>query len=183
MLDMHYHTCLLELVFKFFRPLDHQFLLDCQCGNLEDMDLTFKKLIKFGLGVDSKNKKDMTGLHWATQGGHENVVEFLLEKGATVNLVNKIGMSPLHIASRDGHLGIIKLLLNTNEVDIEAECDDCTGSTPLILAAEGGHLKILELFHSKGVKLNTTDNIGHTALNKAEIMGHRNIVEYLKPFM
>ena len=131
--------------------MDHQFLLDCQCGNLEDMDLTIEKLIKFGLGVDSKNKKDMTGLHWATLGGHDNVVEFLLEKGATVNLVNKIGMSPLHIASRDGHLGIIKLLLNTNEVDIEieAECHDCTGSTPLILAAEGGHLNILELFTQK----------------------------------
>ena len=180
---MCYHKYLLELVFKFFRPLDHQFLFDCQCGKLEDMELTIEKLIKFGLGVNSKNKYDMTGLHWATQGGHENVVEFLLEKGATVNLVNKIGMSPLHIASRDGHLGIIKLLLNTNEVDIEAACDNRIGSTPLILAAKGGFLELLELFHSKGVKLNTTDNIGHTALNKAEIMGHKNIVEYLKPFM
>ena len=181
---MCYQKYLLELVFEFFRPLDHQFLLDCQCGKLEDMELTIEKLIKFDLGgVDSKNKKDMTGLHWAAQGGHENVVEFLLEKGATVNLVNKIGMSPLHIASRDGHLGIIKLLLNTNEVDIEAECDNCTGSTPLILAAEGGHLELLELFHSKGVKLNTTNNSGYTALNIAELMGHKNIVEYLKPFM
>jgi ankyrin repeat protein len=50
-------------------------------------------------------------IHWASRGGHDKVVQLLLQAQATVNVQNKLGDTPLHMAAWGGHPKVVELLL------------------------------------------------------------------------
>ncbi|MDP7240452.1 MAG: HisA/HisF-related TIM barrel protein [Dehalococcoidia bacterium] len=55
-----------------------------------------------------------TPLHWASEGGHLEVVKALLEAGADTDLADGDGATPLHYASHPsegGHVEVVKALL------------------------------------------------------------------------
>eukprot|EP00899_Mesostigma_viride_P026581 jgi/Mesvir1/7107/Mv09212-RA.1 len=47
----------------------------------------------------------------ACANGHEEIVEFLLSKGARVDVANQDGNTPLHWAALNGHLNVVNRLL------------------------------------------------------------------------
>jgi ankyrin repeat protein len=50
--------------------------------------------------LDAENEPNKkTPLHYAAQGGHKDVVEFLLDQGARVSRPNIAGETPLHYAA------------------------------------------------------------------------------------
>jgi ankyrin repeat protein len=63
-----------------------------------------------------------TALMGATKNGHYEVVEFLLDAGASLNPVNVLGHSALFIAVINNHVNIARLLLergsSTNLIDL-----------------------------------------------------------------
>ena len=67
----------------------------------------------------------MTPLWIASQEGHTEIVELLINKGVAIDLVDKDGVTPLWIASDNGHKEIVKLLIgkgaNANKVNLEGE--------------------------------------------------------------
>ena len=54
----------------------------------------------------------LTALHVAAFIGSENVVSYLLEKGADVNSLTKREETPLHYAARAAQPNVMKLLLD-----------------------------------------------------------------------
>ncbi len=50
-------------------------------------------------------------LHYASAGGHDDVVRFLVEEGADLELGDGRKDSPLTWAAREGHLTTVRLLL------------------------------------------------------------------------
>ena len=52
----------------------------------------------------------MTPLHWGAQISHVQVVETLLEYGASTHTVNKFGLSPLELAFQQGNSHILSLI-------------------------------------------------------------------------
>lgn len=60
------------------------------------------------------NQVDDNGLgliHWASDRGNIEILQFLLNNGVDVNLVDPDGQSALHYASSCGHLDCVKLLI------------------------------------------------------------------------
>jgi len=60
------------------------------------------------------NLADVNGLgliHWASDRGNIDILQFLLNSGANVNLIDPDGQTALHYASSCGHLDCVKLLI------------------------------------------------------------------------
>jgi len=77
-----------------------------------------------------------TLLHVAVQQNHQDLVEFLLKKGAEVKAVTDDGLTPLHMAAQNGNIGIARLLL-LDRADINAL--DSKHWTPLDRAEKWEH--------------------------------------------
>lgn len=56
-------------------------------------------------------KDEQTALHISTRLGKVNIVQQLLQKGATPNVATTSGYTPLHLAAREGHHDVAVLLL------------------------------------------------------------------------
>jgi len=52
----------------------------------------------------------ITPLHYASEHGHTDVIQLLIDHGADIDAKNKWGTTPLHLASSHGHTEIVKLL-------------------------------------------------------------------------
>ncbi len=74
-----------------------------------------------------------TPLDWASRGGHDTVVQQLLDAGADANAKGEDGWTPLYWASRGGHDTVVQQLLNAGA---DANVKDEYGWTPLYWASE-----------------------------------------------
>jgi ankyrin repeat protein len=62
--------------------------------------------------INNKDNNGYTALMIASENGHKEVVELLLNKGANINYKNDDGYTALMLASAKGHKNIVELLLN-----------------------------------------------------------------------
>ena len=125
------------------------------------------------------NEKDIYGnasLHFACQGGHKDVVEFLIIKGADLNVKNNDERIPLHFAAGFGHKEVVSLSISKGA---KINSKDRHGDTPLYFAAFAGHTDIVRLILSKGADLKSKNKFGDTPLHYAAIAGKSNIIELL----
>ncbi len=90
-----------------------------------------------------------TALHSAAAGGHKEVAEFLIDKGADVNAQTRTGQTPLHTAAGASHLDVMELLVNKGA---EVNMKDSRGRTVLSIAEKGGHTEIVALLKKHGAK-------------------------------
>lgn len=81
----------------------------CAVGNLEMVKL----LVELGANVDADNMEGWRALISACDGGHADIVDFLIKAGAEVNFITKKkdGWTPLMKACRKGDVDCVKCLL------------------------------------------------------------------------
>lgn len=77
------------------------------------LDVVKELIEKQGVSPDQPDEFGDTALHSACQNGRDDVVKYLLDKGANPNAVNKTGSTPLHklVASKYEQKPILKRLL------------------------------------------------------------------------
>lgn len=92
--------------------------------------------------VDCTDEEGNTALQFASAGGHETLVRFLLRKGASVDSRNNYGWTPLMQAARFGHLTVAHILLE-NGAEINGR--NRLGASVLTMAARGGHNHVVKL--------------------------------------
>ena len=77
-------------------------------GNIEAV----KKHLADGADVNGKDPGGYTPLHWAAWGGHTEVAELLIAKGAEVNAMGyEYGATPLDLAGLNDYVETKKLLV------------------------------------------------------------------------
>ncbi len=132
-------------------------------------------LNKFDLETQSINGR--TPLVWACDGGHIEVVKFLLEKDAKIDVRDQDGISPLLRAAGKGQLEMVKVLEKYCDVRLEV-CNEKL--TALHYAACNGHLGVVEyLVGLNNFNLEAQDIDGLTPLSWAARQGHLHIVKSL----
>jgi ankyrin repeat protein len=146
--------------------------------------------------VDARSDSGGVPLHYAAYGGHKEVVELLISKGANVNSRNldswnypneslyRTDMAEtIEDRCRNGdsgrgswHYEFVQLLLkgrNLNSWGIN-------GWTPLHYAAYGGHKEVAELLISKGGDVEAMDVLCGTPLDYASFWQHGDMVNLLR---
>lgn len=110
--------------------------------------------------VDCTDEEGNTGLQFASASGHENLVRFLLRKGASVDSRNNYGWTPLMQAARFGHLTVAHILLE-NGAEINGR--NRLGASVLTMAARGGHTHVVKLLLESGAYVDDFDHLAVTA--------------------
>lgn len=133
----------------------------------------------FFLSENYINRKDydgFTALMYASQRGHIEVVESLVNRGADIEATdNNKGTALMH-ASHWGHSKVVKYLVSKG-ANIEAK--DENGQTALLHASFRGRLKIVKYLVSKGANIEAKDEYGQTPLICASNFGCLDTVRYL----
>lgn len=120
-----------------------------------------------------------TPLGMATHFGNEDIVRFLLEKGADPNVHSKNGYNvyPLHAAIGSGFDSISKMLI---EAGGEVNVLQTSRTTPLHLAAQTGNIDLIILLLENGARVDVKNEMGKTASDLAAEKGHSEIAIILK---
>lgn len=118
-----------------------------------------------------------TALTIACAGGHDELVQMLLEKSANIEHRDKKGFTPLILAATAGHYKTVQILLNHN-ADIEAQSER-TKDTPLSLACSGGRYEVVELLLSHNANKEHRNVSDYTPLSLAASGGYVNIIKLL----
>ncbi|XP_029473099.1 myotrophin isoform X1 [Rhinatrema bivittatum] len=76
-----------------------------------DLDVV-KEFVAGGADVNKMLDGGRKPLHYAADCGQDEILEFLLSKGANINAPDKHGITPLLSACYEGHARCVKLLLS-----------------------------------------------------------------------
>lgn len=118
--------------------------------------------------IHSRDRRDRTPLHLATEIGCQEIVMLLLEAGAYINAKSSYegNLTPLHLAVYYGHENVVGALIN-RKANMEVKWG-YRGETPLLLAARLGRVAILEKLIKKGANIAASiEGVGETAVMQA----------------
>ena len=83
-----------------------------------------------------------TLLHAAARSGYRNIVELLVESGASLDIQNRNQRNPLHLACANGKLDVLRLLIDRGS---DINCRDEHVFIPLHIASQCGHVEAARL--------------------------------------
>ncbi|XP_069008089.1 ankyrin repeat and SAM domain-containing protein 4B [Embiotoca jacksoni] len=134
--------------------------------------------------INSKTENSRTPLMYAVclqdLGTRAKFTRLLLEKGANVNCQDEDGRTALSLVCEMGYLDVVKLLVQFNA---DPDVSDAWGNSALMYAAFSGHSQVLEFlvraFKRLGLRLDRTNNAGHSAIDVANFFGHNPCVQIL----
>jgi ankyrin repeat protein len=114
-------------------------------------------------GLEARDRYEMTALAWAAEQGYEEMVAFLLHKGALADLLLITSYTPFMTACARGHLGVVKILLeHVGEQGLQGRDRDSRAA--LHHAAINGHEDVTAFLLSKGADASARDAYGKTPL-------------------
>nr|XP_046918571.1 ankyrin repeat domain-containing protein 6-like [Dermatophagoides farinae] len=154
--------------------------------------------------IDCRDSESNTSLLLAALNGHREMVQFLLDIGASINVQNFFNNTALHEAAWKGFSETLEILCNNyqkkqNELMMimandnrnhnnDEEMDQLVlnlhlknkqGHTALHLAAQKGHNQSTRVLLLAGCKPNVKNNFGDTPLHSASRYGHVGVVRIL----
>ncbi|KAI0116158.1 ankyrin repeat-containing domain protein [Hypoxylon sp. NC0597] len=156
-----------------------------------------KLLVNAAASINVVDKQGGSALHHAANGDHEEIIQFLVEKGADVEARNQIMHTPLltaasfdsdeavkgegndtalHLAPRSQTALVAEFLIERG-LDIEAVNN--RGMTPLCVASEWGSEFVIDVLLRSGVNVEVKAERPWRALHFAATTGRLNIAETL----
>ena len=119
----------------------------------------------------------LPALHVASRLGYENVVTQLL-KVSGVNDLDYQQRTALHYAAQKNHVEITKTLLKVKGVKLNAADTFCS-DTPFFFFAKQGHTAMTHFLLKMKARVETTNDVGRTALYCAAENGHDAVIKAL----
>ncbi|GAB6178795.1 hypothetical protein JCM14036_01140 [Desulfotomaculum defluvii] len=153
--------------------------------NVKDNDIEIVRLfLNAGINPNAKDDLMLTPLMYASEKGHNDIIQLLLKNGAEVNAIQSTaGITPLNLAIIGGNVETIKLLLKGGaDVNLSDEKD---GMTPLMLASGvvpniKNSCETVKLLLDSDAEVNAVDkNFGWSALHYAVYEGNQEKVQVL----
>ena len=144
-----------------YYPL-HQVVL---LKNLSYVQFITENLPKIDKDINNVDSMGNSALHLAvTLKNEEEIINYLINKGADINLCNIKKQTPLHLACGKNRIENVNILLTNPQIKYNPT--DYQGFTPLIKACASQAYEVVKcLLRSKDIKINIKDKSGNTALH------------------
>ncbi len=94
--------------------------------------------------------------------GNEEIIDYLIVKGADIHHRDTDGNTLLHLSALNGHASIVKRCVELHELDIQSKNN--LGETPLMLSVQGNNISLVTYLLDKGANVDHENNKGETAL-------------------
>ncbi|XP_069590463.1 60 kDa lysophospholipase isoform X2 [Ranitomeya imitator] len=147
------------------------------CAAAKTGDINALEAIRdMGANLSSEDYDGRTPLHVACCEGHYQVVQYLLNNGATVYAKDRYGDTPLMNAVKFRQVEVIKLLRQTGAHLSWEELEH--SGTELCSLAASGDVDGLTAWELAGVDMDQAGYDGQTAYQVAEAVGNEEILEF-----
>lgn len=133
-----------------------QIAVDCEYTNIVDI------LLDGGTDVSTITSNSI--LRLAARKGNADMVELLLNKGASIITDSISGTSLLHDCAREGNVNVMKLLL---EKKIDLNLQDKIGNTALHIGASVENTNVVRLLLDRNADADIVNNDGKTPFHMA----------------
>ena len=142
---------------------------------MDSMSVVEALLANPGLDVDTASESGETALMLAAFKGNMELVQKLLDKGASINRVG--GWTPLHYAATEGHDEIVKLLLDKGaRVNVQT----AAGVTPLYMAARKPSRQVVMTLLKAGAWRDLCNDKNQSPADAAQNAGDEELAKFLK---
>ncbi|XP_012234192.1 ankyrin repeat domain-containing protein 16-like [Linepithema humile] len=166
--------------FRHFASGDTALHVAARAGNLNVVTYLYECFDMPEFKVNVTNKDMKRPLHEAAQFAQDNVLKYLLEKGALVDALKRGDWTPLMLAcTKSGHAACqcISALLAANA---NAHLRNKDGWTPLLIACRVGDENVVNLLLKHSPKcIDDRSNNGRNALHIAAFHGHQKVINLL----
>ncbi|KAI1070877.1 hypothetical protein LB507_010935 [Fusarium sp. FIESC RH6] len=95
----------------------------------------------------ARGESGLTPLHWASNAGCIEIVDFLLNEGVSADVKDNNGRTPLAYAAIEGSEAVTRRLLG---VGVNPDSKDSEGHTPFFWAIYNNHLAIARILSDTG---------------------------------
>jgi ankyrin repeat protein len=145
---------------------------------------SLKLALKDPAAIQMRDENGRTLMHWAALTGRSDLLELLVEAGASVDDDAKFGrvsekpyyLSPLEVAISLGHCDACHILL-ANGANPNGRPGDIY--RPLGIATKISSRRLVQSLVGAGAKVNAKDGEGRTALHIAALNNDQSLTEYL----
>jgi ankyrin repeat protein len=143
-------------------------------------------LVKSGANLNGRLAYGDVALIKAAEHGNDDIIEYLIEKGADVNVPNQFGLKPFSGHCGGGSLKLVQLAAkHGGDVNSSFAANDDEGAgrknlAPLQAAAAYDRLDVVELLISLGANPGAKDYEGQTSIEIAESKGHADVADFLR---
>ena len=150
--------------------------------NSEQLEGTTMPALSLGSTSNLSKKINTQGgyygnaLQAALLGGHNKVIEMLLDKGADVNAQGGYYGNALQAASYRGYEKVVQILLDKG-ADVNAQGGEYGNA--LQAASYGGHDKVVQILLDKGADVNAQGGYYNNALQAALLGDHDKVIDML----
>lgn len=144
-----------------------------------DLAMVKKYLKKDPKLLNAHGWHSKTPLHWAAQGGHPEVVKFLVQKGADVNSLEDDKETPMVYAAGFGGPGAIEVMELLLAKGAKIDATGKPGMTPLMYAVNNGKIESAKFLLKKGANTNFADKDNWSVLHMASFRGKKELIQLM----
>ena len=134
-------------------------------------------ILKHNFHFHMTDNKGYTPLHYSTQNGVYEIVQFFADIGTDILLKTRIGENCVHIAASYGNVNLCKTLIDKHKFNVDMT--DNEGFTALHCSAQSGVYELVKLFANIGGDIHLKTKVGGDCLHIAAAYGHLNLCKTL----